>query len=287
MKRSKYYAALALSSLVLVAACTPVVTTMMVTVTPNSMSTPVIVMITATPSPTSTPAPEITLYYEGYAQFELISPEGRRVLIDVADPDWLTSPATEQDILLTTHGHEDHFDREFASSFPGQEIRIREGEFNLPDVTIRGIASAHSPNETPVPEGGSNYIFIIDMAGMRFAHFGDIGQEELSQEQLDALGEVDVAMILFGGTCSQSDDNSFNLVDQFQPKLIIPTHAAMASLERATEAWEAYYGDPWVFASDKTGVAISPSDLSDETKFLMSGQWAVMCGDAYSLPEWQ
>ena len=251
------------------------------------MSTPEIVMITATPSPTSTPGPEVTLYHEGNAQFELISPEGRRVLIDVYDPDLLSSPPTEQDILLTTHRHDDHFDGGFVGSFPGQQILNEEGRIDLPDVTIRGIASAHSPNEMPVPRGGSNYIFIIDMAGMRFAHFGDIGQEELSQEQLDALGEVDFAMILFGGSCSQSDDNSFNLVEQFRPKLIIPTHAAMSSLERATETWETYYGDPWMYVSDITGVPIGRSDLSDETKFLMLGSWAVACREVYSLPQWQ
>ena len=69
-------------------------------------------------------ATSVTLYHEGYAQVELISPQGTRVLIDVADPSALISPATEEDILLTTHGHSDHFDADFADSFPGQQLWI-------------------------------------------------------------------------------------------------------------------------------------------------------------------
>ena len=56
---------------------------------------------------------------------------------------------------------------------------------------MRGIASAHTARdyEEFKPEGGSNYIFIVDMGGLRIAHFGDIGQEYLTEEQLAALGE--------------------------------------------------------------------------------------------------
>ena len=50
----------------------------------------------------------ITLYHEIYAQVEIISPRGVRVLIDVHDPSLLSKPATKQDMLLTTHRHFDH-----------------------------------------------------------------------------------------------------------------------------------------------------------------------------------
>ena len=36
--------------------------------------------------------------------------------------------------------------------------------------------------------------FIVDMAGLRIAHFSDIGQEVLTHEQLKVLGKVDIAI---------------------------------------------------------------------------------------------
>ncbi len=61
-------------------------------------------------------------------------------------------------------------------------------------MSIRGIASVRSASDELQSEGGSNHIYIVDMGGLRIAHFGDIGQEQLTQEQLEALGEVDIAL---------------------------------------------------------------------------------------------
>ncbi len=286
MKHKKFLITFVLSLAVLLAACSPAAVTIVeVTSTPDPDREPNVVFVTATPTPTPTPGPEVNVYYEGYAQFELISPEGRRVLIDVFDPDLLSSPPTEDDILLTTHRHDDHFQGSFTSSFPGQQILNEVGEIDLPDVQIRGIASAHG-DELPVPRGGSNYIFVIDMAGLRFAHFGDIGERQLSQEQLDALGDVDVAMILIGGMCSAANGNSFNLLEQVQPGVVIPTHADIESIERGIETWDAYYGAPWIYVSDITSVGIDTSDVLGETKFLLMGEWAATWHETYELPEW-
>lgn len=225
---------------------------------------------------------QVTLYYEENAQFELISPQGTRVLIDVFNPSALSSPVTDKDILLTTHGHSDHINADFVDSFPGQQLRIQEGEINLSDVSIRGIASAHSASDELQSEGGSNYIYIVDMGGLRIAHFGDIGQEQLTQEQLEALGEVDIALTQFVNPWSQMDlrnKKGFNLMAQVKPKLIVPTHGRMRAIEYAMELWE-------VFATDAIAVTVSRSDLSDGTKMLVMGSGASSLKKNYDLPEW-
>lgn len=276
MKRLRILIGLAL--FVLASACRPTPNPVPVTATPN----------TADPPPAAnTPVPGVMVYYEGYAQFELIGSEGRRILIDVYDPQLLTRPPTEDDILLSTHNHGDHYVAEFADAFPGPQLRIQEGSIQAPDVNIVGIASAHGSNELPIPAGGSNYIYVIDMAGLRIAHFGDIGQTELTQEQLDALGDVDVALLLFGGMCSLMEMNSFGLMEQVQPRLMIPTHAGEDALERAFETWDGFYADPLGDSyADTAGVRIEPADLTGEPRFLVLGEWASTCAEAYDLSEW-
>lgn len=243
---------------------------------------------TSQPAPAaSTPkSSKITLYYEERAQVELVSPQGTRVLIDVFDPSALTSPATEKDVLLTTHGHQDHIDRDFSDSFPGQQLRIREGEINLSDVTITGIASAHTAYDSDEfkPEGGTNYIFTVDMGGLRIVHFGDIGQDQLTQEQLDALGTVDIAITQFVNSFSQMDlgnKKGFNLMAQVKPKLVIPTHggSGVDVVEYAMElGWEVFAG-----ASE---VTIGRADLSDTTRYLVLGESGPMLKKIFDLPEW-
>ncbi len=87
---------------------------------------------------------EVRNHYEPAAQVELFSPEGIRVLIDVARPRLLTRPATENDVLLTSHWHFDHINGAFVDSFPGRQIKAKKDAIELKGVSIKGIVASHS-----------------------------------------------------------------------------------------------------------------------------------------------
>lgn len=222
---------------------------------------------TSTSAATTTTQPEqcLTLRHENYAQFELIAPEGTRVLIDIGDPSRLSSPATPADILLTTHTHWDHYDERFQASFPGRQLFTSVGTIDAPGVHVEGIASAHRNSQRPKPEGGYNYIYLVEIAGLRVAHFGDIGQDQLSPEQLAQLGTVDVALSQVANPYSDMDARNrkgFELMAQLAPRLFIPTH-----VDRSTAA---LLPDYWP-GTQATGaeITICPSGLADTTEFLL------------------
>ena len=262
--------------------CRPRVTRVVITATP---------VPTYTPDPTPTDEPKVLVYYEGNTQFELVGPEGTRVLIDVDRPQVLTEPPTKGDILLTTRGDPNHYKPDFVDSFPGQKLTFSTGEIVLPDVRVRSIASYSSPDlplspdQPLLPGEGDNYIFAIDIGGLRMVHFGDLGQKWLLQGQLDALGIVDVAMIPLCVRCSQTDLTGFNLLEQINPRIVIPTRASMASLEYGVETWDSYHADPWSRAGETQGVSIGRGDLSYRIKFLVLGEWARAL-EGHNLPAW-
>ncbi len=103
------------------------------------------------------------------------------MLVDIYSPQLLSSPATAQDILLTTHTHPDHVNQEFIASFPGQQLMAQAGQLEQPGLIIQGIASAHNAGDSLKPEGGTNYIYLLETGGLRIAHFGDIGQAALTR----------------------------------------------------------------------------------------------------------
>ncbi len=82
------------------------------------------------------------------------------------------------------------------------------------------------------------------MAGLRVAHFGDIGQKALTPDQLKILGKVDIAITQLANMYSDmtaQNKKGFNLMDQLKPKLIIPTHILDPSCATiAAEKWAAY-----------------------------------------------
>lgn len=222
----------------------------------------------------------------GSGQFELVGPYGTRILTDVHKPSLLTAPATAKDILLTIHNHPDHIYEEFLDNFPGQQLYIRTGEVQTEHVFIKGIPSAHTSysHEEYLAEGGSNYIFLIKIGGLRIAHLGDIGQEELTPEQLEVLGEVDIALMQFFNSFSQMDvrnQKGFKLMAQLKPRLIFPTHGGSRTdvIEQALSLWQ-------VYAAGTESLTIRPADIPTDTQMVILGSNVDSLQTLFNLPVW-
>ena len=117
------------------------------------------------------------------------------------------------------------------------------------------------------------------MAGLRIAHFGDIGQEALTSKQLKVLGEVGIAVTQLANMFSDmtaANKKGFNLMDQVQPKLIIPTHIHEPTCAKiAAEKWIA-------FESYKKSVSLSTDNLSEKTTIIFMGRNANLIKLPYS-----
>jgi L-ascorbate metabolism protein UlaG (beta-lactamase superfamily) len=220
--------------------------------------------------------PAVTIHYDDNAQVELISSQGTRVVVDLAWLDHLTSPMTELDILLTTHDSMDHFNRAFAPVFKGKKMQMTDGELSVKDVHILGIKSETkvvylgAGHEKPLGYRGmmDNFIYIIDMDGIRIAHFGDINQPEFNSEQLAKIGKVDVAIMPFDVAWHEINVQNkigFRLMQQIQPSLIIPTHFSVEAAEYAKTLWPCFYLD------NKTIHVRKGSRVLRKTSLLMMG----------------
>jgi len=219
---------------------------------------------------------DIEICYEENAQVELAVYGGTRVLIDVYNPDYLIAPVTSNDILLTSHFHDDHFKKAFADGFIGKKLQMEEGELKTSDVNVKAIVGSHVTSLPPA-KIGSNYIFIIDMANMRIVHFGDQEPESLTTEQLDSLGKVDIAIMLFD---VDTTNKYYNMMDKLKPALIIPTHLRGGAAKYSAQKWTSY----WL--EDKV-LVLTKDILPDQTSFLFMGMFARGYGKLLKLQQWK
>jgi len=238
--------------------------------TSQSPSAATVASSAASPTAGSTAptGPGVTIAYEGNAQVELRASGGARVLVDVWDPEALSAPPTSEDVLLTTHTHDDHVSPDFQADFPGEQLFVKAGKMDTSTATIRSIPAAHSEGDPIVPEGGTDYIFVIDMGGLRIVHFGDLGQDSLTPEQLAAIGDVDVAVMQFENSFSQMDAENgkgFDLMQQVNPRLIIQTHTSLAAVQEAAKLWPLLY-------SPRSVVRVTATELPAETSMLLLGE---------------
>lgn len=242
---------------------------------PSAASASVTPAGSAAPAPSVAPAASVVIAYGPFdAQTELIAPSGRRVLIDVTTPEALSRPATERDVLLTTHSHEDHYSREYVDAFPGQTLTMKAGTIEADDIAVTGILGAHDSDPTLSID---NYIFVIDIAGLRVVHLGDLGQDALTPAQLAAIGKVDVLVAQLSNSFSSmtvENRKGFNLVNQVHPRLLIVTHMledTVGTAKAAAAEWPAFY-------TTRRWITVTPATLPATTTVLFMGEEAAALG---------
>lgn len=139
----------------------------------------------------------------------------------------LRVPSLEADILLITHNHHDHNNVKAISGNPF--LASGPGEYEIKDVYIEGISSWHDSAEGK--ERGENTIYTIEAEDLRLCHLGDLGQKELTEEQLEKIGDIDILMIPVGGNYTISVKEALKIMSQIEPKITIPMHYQIPKLK--------------------------------------------------------
>jgi len=187
----------------------------------------------------------------------------------------LKVPKTEARILIISHQHSDHNNEKAISApasgsppFLGDEPSIHlhstlkgfagdEPSIHL-HSTLKGFAGDESsihlhstlngfvieePGEYEIngvyvqgiPALGEVIIYLIETEDMKICHLGDFGQKELSPEQLDQLGDIDILMVPIGGVGTIDAKGASKIISQIEPKLVIPMRYQIPEQQRRVE----------------------------------------------------
>ena len=151
----------------------------------------------------------------------------------------LKVPKLEADIVLVSHSHHDHNNVKAVSGSPSQIseklgraspfLISGPGEYEIKNVFIQGIAAFHDDKKGEAR--GENTIYTIEAEDLKLCHLGDLGQKELSAEQLEKIAEVDILMIPIGGTYTISAKEALRIMSQIEPRITIPMHYALPKLK--------------------------------------------------------
>ena len=125
------------------------------------------------------------------------------------------------DVLLVTHEHRDHNAVEAIDGEP-HVIRALAGTHESPIGTVIGVSSEHDP--AAGTQRGHNTIFVFELGGVRVAHFGDFGQSGLRDEQAEAIGTVDMALIPIGGGPTIGAEQAQAIAERIGARWIVPHH---------------------------------------------------------------
>ncbi len=172
----------------------------------------------------------------GHACFLITSSKGTRILTDPFDETvGYAVPSVEADYVTVSHEHFDHNAVKFVKGRP--RVIRGEGTHQLGDVTAHGVHTFH--DEARGAKRGENTVFVFDVDGIRLCHLGDLGHVP-AQDQVSAIGKVDVLLIPVGGTYTIDAAAAAKVTEMLAPRVVVPMHYKTDAMSFPIEPVDAY-----------------------------------------------
>ncbi len=161
--------------------------------------------------------------WNGHASFTITTADGTVIITDPYDPSGYGGvlkykPVTDSaDAVLVSHDHADH---NYVQGLPGSP-QIIKGTGRVKAIPVKGINTYH--DESNGSERGDNTVFMFSVDGINTCFLGDLGHQ-LSSEQIQAIGSVDLLLIPVGGTYTVDAKGAAKLAEALGARLVIPMH---------------------------------------------------------------
>jgi len=168
----------------------------------------------------------LSITWIGQAGFVLTSDGGPTVVVDppAANLGYVIPPITA-DAVTISHNHGDHNNSAGIGGkftlIDGRPITARQ-EMTAAGITFTLIPGFH--DNTGGTTRGQNTIVRWTQAGLKIAHFGDIGQEQLTAAQVADLQGLDIMFFPAGGFFTVSPERAAQYVTELKPRVAILMH---------------------------------------------------------------
>lgn len=158
------------------------------------------------------------LTWNGHSCFTFQTELGS-VVFDPYETDYVPGlhlPDLAADVILCSHGHEDH-------CYP-QGVRNTRRAVGF---TVEIVETLH--DDAGGSLRGENKVHIVDADGFRLAHLGDLGHV-LTEAQVAAMGRIDALLVPIGGCYTVDAKAAKAVCEQLGPRIIFPMHYRRGSM---------------------------------------------------------
>jgi len=226
----------------------------------------------------------VEIRWYGHSFFQLTTTSGTKVAFDPHAIAEYGAPALSPDIVVMSHNHNDHNRKEVLANadskdlkaFYGLTIKGKGGDWakideKVKDVRVRTVPTFHDNEEGA--KRGKNSVFVVEADGLKLCHLGDLGHE-LTDEQVAAIGPVDVLMIPVGGIYTINGETAKKVVAQLKPRLfILPMHYGTKANSDLLPIDEFLDGQKNVRKNEENNVLEFPADLKADKPAVVVLGW--------------
>ncbi|MBQ6401898.1 MAG: MBL fold metallo-hydrolase [Firmicutes bacterium] len=174
----------------------------------------------------NTEAADPTLLYMGHASLRIVTGEGKVIYIDPFAGDGYDLPA---DLILETHGHDDHTAQDLIKDRSGDcrvitwKEALADGSFDLGYVTVEATQAGNNPNHSIDECVG----YILTFSNGRSVYVsGDTSTTDQMAELADK--HIDYALFCCDGVYNMDLEEAAKCAETVQAKHNIPYHIVPA-----------------------------------------------------------
>lgn len=175
----------------------------------------------------------MNISWYGYRCVRIEAKEGT-VLIDPFDPKLigLRGPSIKDNLVLMS---ESVVEPDILTRINDDAFVIRgAGEYERRGIAVRGIQAFADSQEGR--ELGLCTIYTIVAEDLSICHLGACGQDKLTPEQLETIGDPDILILPAGGQSALDVKVAAEIASQIEPKIIIPIQYAVDGAKYEADA---------------------------------------------------
>lgn len=182
----------------------------------------------------------MVITYYGLSCFKIQSGDTTLAIDPFDKESGLTPPRFQTDVALITHNHPNH--NNFDSLTGKGEAEVFKingpGEYEIHGISVRGISSFHDTEKGA--KKGKNTIYVITWEDLRLVHLGDYGEDKLRDDIHEAIGTPDILFIPVGGKDTIDAEMATKLINQIEPRIIIPMHYKISGFKEKLDGVEVF-----------------------------------------------
>ena len=169
------------------------------------------------------------IHYFGLSSFKITTKDAT-VITDPFDKEsGLLSPRGAADIIILSEKTNKLYSA--TSGFSGEPFLMNDpGDYDLKGVTVTGIPLKQEGDQSK--DGKHRYVTatLIEAEDMRILNLNHIRTFSMKEDDLDALGEIDILILPVGGNSVMTAKDASKIAHEIEPKIVIPSHYATEGL---------------------------------------------------------
>ena len=195
------------------------------------------------------------IQYFGLSSFKITTKEATVITDPFHKDSGLTPPRGNADILVLSQKNKSLYSA--VSGISGAHFDVTDpGEYDIKGVTITGVPLKQ--------EEGYVTIFLLESEDLRVLNLTHIKDFNLKEQELEELGEIDILILPVGGNTVLSASAAAKVVNEVEPKIVIPSHYKMPGLIVDVDGLEKFIKEMGGKSESMEKLTVKKKDLPEE-----------------------